>query len=134
MSVEWSPNDTKSQLIEAARELGLDVTPSMLKADIIAMLESATASKPFDDSDGVDDLDLGVDGVEPPPIKPVKPPPVEVPTFGVLDYLAAAGERVSFEQIIKDCGPEAKEEVKALLAAGKVVQYKRHHSFWFEAK
>lgn len=120
---DWSPSDTKSELLDVCAERGIDADMNMLKADIISLLEADDAALTEETTEAKPTLE---------PVVTPKAPPVSTKA-GVLDYLTAAGERVSFEQILKDCGPEAKAELHALVKAGKVTQYKQHRSFWFAA-
>lgn len=125
---DWSPYNTKAQLLEVAKERGLSISSSMLKADIIDALKISDYRIEAQQEESFDEPTP----VETPLSKKDPTPEASELTFGVLDYLAADGGRVSFKQLIADCGKEAKEEVKALVAQGKVTQYKKHNSFWFE--
>lgn len=118
MSSEWSPNDTKAELIEVCEARGLEADNNMLKDDIVAMLEA-------------DDAALVTTATAEPAPKPAAP---KSSGGGVYEYLLAAGGRVSFEKVLEDCGEGAKAELQELVGSGKVVQYKRYHKFWFSAR
>lgn len=144
---EWSPHDTKAELIEVCEDRGIEADKSMLKANIIALLEA-------DDAALVDEEEEPTVETVSPPIAPLaalgdvqrrtiptlvpvshakKPVERVTSTFSVLDYLKAVGERVLYKQIIEAYGHGAKEELKALVATGMVAQYKQHNTFWFKA-
>jgi hypothetical protein len=118
---DWSPSDTKAELLEVCEDRGIEANMSMLKADIVSMLEDDDAAL------------VGDTATEAPPLPP-PPHPVGSENMGVLGYLNQEGGRVPYKDLIKKFGPRAKEKVKQLLAEGKVAQYKKHNTFWFEAR
>jgi hypothetical protein len=145
--IEWSPLDTKAILIKKARKVGLDATHSMLKAEIVSMMMSAsekeavkrqppplspTPSRIIIPPKVYTDPDESTFPAPPPYVEAVITKATMVPS--VLDYIIAIGGRVPYEKIIKSCGPNAQKDVKRLLKEGKVVQYKNRSKFYFEAK
>lgn len=74
----------------------------------------------------------------PDPVTPLKPAPVQAQTATepptVLDYLVCAVDRVSLQQLLKECGENALTEVKKLVSEHKVMQFRQHNKFWFQAR
>lgn len=117
--MSWSPNDTKTQLLEVAMERGLAVSSSMLKADIIAMLES---SDPIDPS--------SVTPVDTPIVKPEPP----VSDVLVRDFLEVSSGPQTLQEIADGLGLDVIDVKKALLKLQKeqrVTVYRRGSSVKF---
>jgi hypothetical protein len=124
-NVSWSEKDTKAELMDKATDAGLDCAASMTKADIVAMMEAASDVEPVTAEPVIERVPLPFTTT--PATKPAKPA-----VKGVLGLLTKATKPVSFEKLIESCGPSAKEEVKKLVAEGKVTQYKVVNKFFFK--
>lgn len=147
MSVEWSPDDTKAELLNACGQLGLDANRHMLKSDIIRLLEAASEPDPEDEqtdpsiitSAAIKEESYKADASYVSPVlsvplpDPPKPPePKKHGKLGVFDYLKSKkGERVSVAELKNELGPGSINEVKKLLKQGKVTQLKKGNKFWF---
>lgn len=156
--MNWSVNDKKTDLIKACEERGIEVSTSMLRVDLIDKLREHDSQKsssvnPNFTPDAVSAEKIAKSLFQPPAEAPPEPPessliPTPVPVApdappsapeaaqasSVLSYLQAQGGKVSFAQLIKDCGEAAKEEVKQLVAGQRVIQYRQHNKFWFKAR
>jgi hypothetical protein len=136
-AVEWSPDDTKAELVEACKKLGIDANMGMLKADIVALLEGYTDEPEPEVMTSADKTeaykaDAAFTGDPKPPIPdPPKPPEPKKPK-GVLGYLKdVKGKLVPLDELIKKLGPGAMKEVKDLLKQSKVTQHRKGNKFWF---
>jgi len=157
--MDWSPSDSKTSLLEACKARGIEASRSRLRSELISLLiqhdkeqheseavltaEEATkvAQSLSDEPEQTSPAPVGEPDVvypqpdpSPPPkpaVRAAQPAPV---VSKVMDYLLSVVDRVSFEQLIKECGPEARDEIKKLVSEHKVIQYRQHNKFWFQAR
>jgi hypothetical protein len=139
--MSWSPYDTKLHLIKIANERGLECDISMLKADIIALLESV----PNDDVDPVmtsaevkedaynSDASFTGEPKPPMPDKPRQEPKKKTKPMNVLSILKDSVDPVSLDDLVDKLGPGAANEAKKLLADRKITQLRRGNKFWYIA-
>lgn len=122
-NVVWSERDTKTALMEKATEVGIEWDASMTKRDLVSMLDAVS---------DVEEEPATVEKKAPTPfvtapIKKEEPVTPGTSAEGLFNYLKRAGEEVSYEQILRDHGPAAREALRQLISARRVTQYKRKY-------
>jgi len=145
--MDWSPNSSKRRLLEACESRGIDASMTMVKAELIALLTAHDIEADIEADQGPPEPPAEPTQLPPlPPIPKFEPTPKPAPQAtpeppqatpeqgGVLDYLAAAEEKVSLKHLVKDLGSEVIEELRELVKANKVTQYKQHNNFWYKAR
>lgn len=143
-NIHWSPKDTKAQLVNKADKAGLFISSSLLKADIVSLMlgnsDLPVNQATLDPVPGISKEDhillgpgLGRSAMK---IESTLEPTDNMSEYTsvdvTLDFIGLTGKRVSYDSIIENCGPTAKDDTKELVKSKKIIQYKKHNSFSYK--